>query len=411
MRTLRSVFDSRTPFFYLLLALFASGRFAALAQSVDECLECHAEMVAEAPTQGVGYGPPASHLDSVHGAMGFSCTDCHVDAADAEEYPHPDKMQAVDCTMCHGDVGDLFAGSVHGSGDEQGQSLATCAGCHGAHDIRSADDPLSSVNHFRVPDTCGSCHADPEAAADDDVPGVLACFDASVHGHALREHGLVVAPSCATCHGAHEIRRPDDSGSRVYRTSIPETCGECHQGILEHFSRGVHGQQLAAGNPAGPVCTDCHTYHQIRTAELSPWRLEVTRECGHCHEEAVETYRDTFHGKVTALGFTRVATCADCHDSHEIYPAENSLSTVSAENRLATCQSCHPSAGPKFAEYDPHADESDPERSPVLYWSSRFMKLLLIGVFTFFFAHTALWAPRSWLTRRRSHASDREAGS
>jgi hypothetical protein len=130
------------------------------------------------------------------------------------------------------------------------------------------------------------------------------------------------------------------------------------------------------------------------------WQLGIIRECGTCHEQSLRTYRDTFHGKITELGFTRVAKCADCHGAHDILPASNPASMISPERRLSTCQQCHPGANANFALYDPHADPHNRERNPVLYYTSVFMKVLLGGVFLFFGIHTLLWFPRSLHVRR-----------
>ena len=148
---------------------------------------------------------------------------------------------------------------------------------------------------------------------------------------------------------------------------------------------------MKAGNALAPVCADCHTAHDIGSVDTDQWKLAIVRECGTCHEQSFRTYRDTFHGKITALGFTRVAKCADCHGSHGILPASNPASMISPQRRLATCQQCHPAANANFALYDPHADPHDHDRNPMLYYTSVFMKLLLGGVFLFFgIAHAAL---------------------
>jgi hypothetical protein len=164
----------------------------------------------------------------------------------------------------------------------------------------------------------------------------------------------------------------------------------------------VHGQALAKGSAAVPVCADCHTAHGIQRADVTNWQLDVVRECGTCHEDKIRTYRDTFHGQVTSLGFVRVATCAACHGAHVIHPASDPRSMVSGENRLKTCQQCHPSATAGFAQYDPHADKDNAARNPVLYYSARLMKWLLVGVFGFFGLHTLLWLPRGLKARRES---------
>ncbi len=140
------------------------------------------------------------------------------------------------------------------------------------------------------------------------------------------------------------------------------------------------------------------------------WKLEVIRECGTCHEESLRTYRDGFHGQATALGFTRVAACSDCHTSHEILPRSDPRSTVAPTRLTHTCGRCHAGASANFVKYDPHADEHDKERSPAVHYTSSFMKVLLAGVFAFFGIHTALWFPRE-VSERRRRRKERGDGS
>ena len=71
---------------------------------------------------------------------------------------------------------------------------------------------------------------------------------------------------------------------------------------------------------------------------------------------------------------------------------------------LSTCQQCHPNATAGFAGYDPHADKHNPDRNPVLFYASEFMKWLLLGVFGFFGLHALLWLPRGFAERRRHEA-------
>jgi hypothetical protein len=90
-----------------------------------------------------------------------------------------------------------------------------------------------------------------------------------------------------------------------------------------------------------------------------------------------------------------VASCSDCHGAHDVYPKADARSSISPEHRVATCRKCHPAASASFAGYDPHADKHDAGRNPALYWTARFMQLLLLGVFVFFGLHTSLWFQRS----------------
>ena len=259
------------------------------------------------------------------------------------------------------------------------------------HDIKPASDPASRTHHLRVAPTCGVCHG--PRGARTGAPSVASHFEDSIHGRALRKQGLVVAPNCASCHGPHEIRKKTDPASTVNRANVVGTCTKCHEGIRPAYEQSVHAQAVKAGNALAPVCADCHTAHDIGSVETDAWKLGIIRECGTCHEQSLRTYRDTFHGKISELGFTRVAKCADCHGAHDILPASNPASMISPQRRLSTCQQCHPTANANFALYDPHADPHDRDRNPVLHYTALFMKLLLGGVFLFFGIHTLLWFP------------------
>lgn len=395
----------RVALFVSLAAACLASPDALLAQapaspSNDDCLACHGDSAAaRADGRSVAVAP-AAFAGSVHGAAGLSCVGCHTDLATLGEYPHPDRLKPVDCSTCHDAPVAQVMASAHAAARAGGRGQAAgCADCHGVHDIRPASDPASRTNHFNVAATCGTCHG--PSGTRRGAPTVLAHFTDSIHGQALAREGLVVAPNCASCHGAHEIRTKVDAGSRVHRNHVVETCTTCHAGIRPSYESGVHAQAVKAGSATAPVCTDCHTAHDIGSVATDRWQLGIIRECGTCHVQSLRTYRDTFHGKVTELGFTRVAKCADCHGAHGILPASNPLSMVSPGRRLETCRKCHASANANFARYDPHADPHDPRRNPGLYYATFFMKGLLGSVFAFFGLHTVLWFPRSLQARRQ----------
>jgi hypothetical protein len=87
-----------------------------------------------------------------------------------------------------------------------------------------------------------------------------------------------------------------------------------------------------------------------------------------------------------------------------VRPASDPASAVSPQNRLATCQKCHAGASANFAKWDPHANKADAARNPIYHYMSLFMEWLLIGVFSFFGIHTALWLYRSLQARRQARA-------
>jgi nitrate/TMAO reductase-like tetraheme cytochrome c subunit len=371
----------------------------------DDCLTCHEDPDAKRADGTSVFFAKEKFASSVHGEVGVSCVDCHAALAKTTDFPHAEKLAPAQCGSCHEAAVGEYGRGVHARARNEGRQIAaSCADCHGAHDILPSKDPQSRTHHFTVPATCGRCHGDPAVIrkAGIAVGDVTHLFKDSIHGKALSESGLVVAPNCATCHGAHAILPDENAASRVARANVGSTCGSCHEGIERLYAAGVHGSAVASGNPKAPVCTDCHSAHRIQEPQVEAWRLEVLRECGSCHGESLRTYRDTYHGQVTALGYARMATCSDCHRPHDILPASNPRSAVSPGNRVQTCQKCHPGTGANFAGYDPHADPENRSRSPILFFTGLLMKGLLGGVFLFFGLHTALWFPRSWKARREA---------
>ena len=388
-----------------LLAQRVAAPPAITAPTNDDCLGCHSDPDLKSEKgRPVGFDVNKFVVSS-HGALGLACVDCHTDLAKTTEFPHASPLAKAQCTACHEDAVKLYESSIHAAARRQDAAsvAATCSDCHTTHETRSSKDPASTTYALNLPATCARCHGDPAIIAKGHIAigNVADLYKDSIHGKAVSKSGLLVAANCTSCHGSHDIRPHTDPASRVSKAAIPATCGSCHEGIQTQFARGVHGAALASGKANAPVCADCHTAHQIQRADVASWRLDVIRECGTCHEDKIKTYRDTFHGQVTSLGFVRVATCATCHGAHEIHGKDDGRSMVSRERVLETCRQCHQNATEKFALYDPHADKHDRERNPVLYYTSIFMTVLLAGVFTAFGLHTLLWLPRSFIARRQ----------
>ena len=295
-------------------------------------------------------------------------------AAQSSSKPPSKSPSNDDCLACHEETVKGFAASTHGP--------LQCVDCHA--DVASVKEFPHAEKLSKV--ACGSCH--------DAVAGK---YHDSIHAWAAEKAGLVGAPRCADCHGKHDIRPRTDVSSRVYRDRIPETCGGCHAGIRDQYATSVHAAALKRHDARAPVCIDCHTTHAIQRADTDAWRLSVTAECGTCHAGVVDSFRRTFHGKVTELGFARVAACADCHGAHGILPASNPASMVSKARLVGTCGRCHPGANDRFVQYDPHPNPGDYRRSAVLWWANRFYWVLIPGCFGFFGLHSALWY---WRSRR-----------
>lgn len=350
---------SRLFWFVLLAALAATG---AGAQEIA-CSDCHEETVTS-----------PMHLD-------FACSDCH---SDVDLDIHPDGplelSTEVLCATCH-DASDATAASVHVD--------LGCGDCHGAaHDVLPVGDPQSPAFATNQTTSCGSCH---------DSPEVLDAYLRSVHARALLRTGLTeAAPSCSDCHGSHAILSAEHEDSSMSWRQAPETCGDCHQGILrEWLEMSSHGSAWQAGSRDAPVCTTCHGGHEITRPTTGPRRLAFPQDCGGCHGESLASYRDSFHGQATNLGFMTAATCSDCHTPHANLPASDPRSTVHPDNVRATCGACHGEVSAAFASFDPHSDPTSRERNPIVYWIWLSMTGLLIGVFGFFTLHALLWMQRA----------------
>jgi hypothetical protein len=374
---------------------------AAAAPSPDpneSCMMCHSDPAAKSEAGKSIAVDPQVFEKSVHGQMQFKCTDCHGDVS-IDKLPHEPKLKPASCASCHGGQVAEYEATAHAKARKGGNAVAaTCSNCHGMHDIRKSDDPESRTYYTKVEYTCGTCHGNDEVVRKAHLPGgnIQKAFQDGIHDKAIAAKGAAAkAPNCAGCHGAHKIRAKSDTGSRVNRENVAAMCGSCHQQVFSRFSGSQHGTMRQAGNSAAPTCIDCHGAHRIPHHASTQFQVDVINECGNCHAAFVGTYRDTYHGQVTKLGYARVATCNSCHGAHEVLPASNPKSMISPENRVSTCRSCHPGANANFAAFKPHGNAHDRQNEPILYYTRIFMVWLLIGVFSFFGLHTLLWLMRS----------------
>lgn len=399
----------------LAVAVVASaGQGAPKPPANDDCLACHGDPTAKrANGTSIAFdeGTQKAFGASKHGQM--ACVDCHQDLAALKEFPHPDTLAKVNCGTCHDAAQEKFMRGVHARARQDGRMLAaTCVDCHGMHDIQGAAEPSSPTNHLNLPGTCAKCHGNLDIITRGHIQigNVAAIYHDSIHGKALEKSGLLVAPSCVDCHGNHDIARKSEATSPVFRANIPATCGKCHAGIKQQYDAGVHAAALKKGDSRAPVCIDCHTAHAIQRADTDSWRLAVTAECGTCHANVVDSFRLTFHGKVTELGFSRVASCADCHGPHDILPALNPASLVSQANLVTTCGKCHANASASFVKYDPHPNPRSYQRGRVLWWANRFYWALIPACFGFFGLHSLLWFRRSWRNGHGTASHEKDGG-
>lgn len=367
-----------------------------------ECLTCHARpditMVRDGKTVSLAVDTLEMH-DSKH--RNITCAQCHTGTSPHLDRPCATVITTVDCSICHGEVVETYATSIHGQLADRGDPQAPiCTDCHGDHNIRDHRDPGSPTFPRNVPELCDECHVAGGVAAmrraDRGEECVADKYEMSIHGKGLLQSGLVVTAMCTDCHTAHHVLPKSDPASSVHHDNIPSTCAVCHNGIYEQFVKSIHSPEVSDSDRPLPNCYDCHRSHTIARTDQDSFKLEIIDQCGGCHEDVTETYFETIHGKVSKLGYTAAAKCYDCHGAHDILPPEEPASHLSRQNIVATCGTCHPGSHRQFAGYLTHATHHDRSKYPILFYTFWFMTTLLVGTLVVAGIHTMLWLPRSF---------------
>ncbi|MGD8440085.1 MAG: cytochrome b/b6 domain-containing protein [Holophagae bacterium] len=286
----------------------------ATCSECDSCRMCHEDKAAEYTMHG--RGEVGVSADTPH------CYDCHGDhdvlpSSVKRSKTHPVNLPET-CGTCHENIDltkkyeilidhpiEIYRNSVHGRATRGGIYVAaSCNDCHSsngtAHRILAPGHPDSSINHFNIPNTCGTCHK-----------GVEGDFWEGIHGK-LVKRGETDAPVCTDCHGEHGILSPDDPLSPVSRSKVAEmTCSPCHESAVLNEKYGVKTERLT-------------------------------------------TFIDSYHGLKSKAGDTHVANCASCHGVHRILPSSDPTSTINPANLQNTCGECHPGISEKMASTPIH---------------------------------------------------------
>ncbi len=103
------------------------------------CTDCHGEHTITAVKLATSRVSPANIPET--------CGQCHAAQRIITQYRLPPNVFAT------------YIQSFHGLAMQGGNvTAASCASCHGFHDILPSSDPRSSVNRKNLPQTCGKCH-------------------------------------------------------------------------------------------------------------------------------------------------------------------------------------------------------------------------------------------------------------
>lgn len=239
----------------LLLFTLVVVPAASAAPDAATCLGCHGSMEGNVNVNQEKF------TQSVHGS--FDCVMCHMVLKGSQHQGlsggKPDKaLQALAnslsskskrdplaqaaCVGCHPDIYEAYKTSVHGQNVmvKKSSDGPVCTSCHGSpHYIKPKTSKESAVNHFNIVQTCGACHEEKMMAEKYGFSTqVMERYKESFHGRKLKV-GHSGAPSCADCHGAHDIKSAKDPASPVFGQNKIATCGKCHSGATTKFVAAI----------------------------------------------------------------------------------------------------------------------------------------------------------------------------
>ncbi|MBI4363905.1 MAG: cytochrome b/b6 domain-containing protein [Candidatus Latescibacteria bacterium] len=318
---------------------------ASAAVQDSACARCHAEQVAHYERSAHGKAAAVAQPGAP------TCLTCHLKPitqthfAAADSARHKIEQERL-CLSCHLDDAQVrarmtpgagfiaaYEKSVHSAALHAGNAKsATCADCHGSHEMAKGFEPASRANKMHIPATCGACHEK-----------IAKAYSGSVHGAALAK-GSVDTPVCTDCHGEHTI----------LKAKAPES-------------------PVAPANVSEKVCSPCHS------------SVRLSAKYG-IRTDRFKTFSDSFHGLAIRGGSVSAANCASCHGSHDIRPSSDPRSTIYPARLAATCGKCHAGATAAFASGKVHLEMTESEE-PLLYWIGMIYTILIAGTIGGMFIH------------------------
>ena len=337
--------------------------------------------------------PPVVKLDDA------TCQSCHdgsktgLTTTDAKGKPRP----------LHGVNADKLAKSVH--------AKMQCVDCH----VDIIDSAVPHKKNAAAKADCITCHQalwetvkkENKAAERPGLAYVASKIESqkqSIHAKANKDDPTQTNATCASCHDSHAVIRtkPGTPEHNAMRLAVPAQCGTCHEEHLEEYAGSVHGKAVIdKKDPKAAICTDCHNPMGVDQTSKDEAKKGMVAACSNCHKDNAKSFRDTYHGQIATLGYTNAAMCFSCHGSHDIRSPKDPKSKVHPDNRLKTCQKCHKDATAGFATYEPHGNAHDFKRYPQIWLTTNFMIGLLLGTFAFFWIHVILWLYREVQDRKQ----------
>jgi hypothetical protein len=120
-----------------LLMLIVLQPLVGFSQTVDECLACHEDKSITTEKNGKAvslFVDRAAQNKSPHAKL--ICTACHI-GFDAQNIPHKEKIEPVNCLTCHNDapLKHPFHVSMLNVIVRDASLSAKCKQCHGTHNV------------------------------------------------------------------------------------------------------------------------------------------------------------------------------------------------------------------------------------------------------------------------------------
>lgn len=272
------------------------------------------------------------------------CLICH-------KYPRMTRVTEDGAIRSYYVMPGVFANTVHRN--------VPCRDCHSY---------IKQLPHREVKEgvQCNAeCHSvkNPATGKPFSHKAIYNAYKDSVHGREKSTTGIESdKPYCITCH-TNPIYDPNEAGPPEH---IVDRCVLCHEDQkfvvqwYKHTSRRIRDVKRSSEEIV-QLCSSCHDDKKLIDRHVKHAKAN-SRELGKKFKVAVESYEESFHGKLTRYGFEGTANCLDCHAEsdnyyksvHEIKPSRDPLSPVHKDNRVETCKRCHTRADANYANIDPH---------------------------------------------------------
>jgi hypothetical protein len=306
-------------------------------KQTENCLDCHKNKNVQI------------FKGSIHDKRNVKCENCHNGGHTVKKIFKSEELNT--CGKCHTKDKKAVSNSIHQVVLRQGNTKApSCVDCHGSHRVSRSKMDIESQG-------CLKCHLDEKMFPGKGKNSAKFVSEYKTSIHATIQKDGKQAAGCTDCHGNHIIQQNDTNKPSILRTKIIETCAKCHSSVIENFKKSSHGQELLKGNGKAPSCADCHGEHNIKSVSLSDKfsKMNQVDLCLKCHLEQklphknykgedvlISNYKDSYHYIALKNG-KNAATCADCHGSHEMQKVENPNAKINKKNIPKTCgqNGCH----------------------------------------------------------------------